>query len=157
MTKALILLNLLVLLAFVAWSTWKNERLLREGELVLLELAPVDPRSLMQGDYMRLDYAAAGMDEGETPRSGYLIVRRDADGVGHRERLQSDVQPLSASELAIPYRRHERRLSIGAESYFFQEGRARDYERAKYGGLRVGRAGDALLVALYGEDLKAIE
>ena len=26
---------------------------------MLLELAPVDPRSLIQGDYMRLDYAIA--------------------------------------------------------------------------------------------------
>src|SRR5690606_19512775 len=33
------------------------ERTLRDGQLVLLELAPVDPRSLMQGDYMALRFA----------------------------------------------------------------------------------------------------
>ncbi|XOT97907.1 GDYXXLXY domain-containing protein, partial [Alcaligenes pakistanensis] len=27
------------------------------GQTVLLELAPVDPRSLMQGDYMSLNFA----------------------------------------------------------------------------------------------------
>ncbi|MFX7329222.1 GDYXXLXY domain-containing protein, partial [Acinetobacter baumannii] len=34
----------------------QKEMLLKEGQLVLLPLAPVDPRSLMQGDYMALRY-----------------------------------------------------------------------------------------------------
>ena len=157
LSKALIVANLLVLLAFVGRSTWKNERLLREGELVLLELAPVDPRSLMQGDYMRLNYAAANVEEGDTPEAGYLIVRPGANGVGERRRLQAEVQPLSPGELAIPYRKRRWQLTIGAESYFFQEGRAVDYERAKYGGLRVDGAGNALLVKLYDEAYRAIE
>ncbi len=157
LSKALIVANLLVLLAFVGRSTWKNERLLREGELVLLELAPVDPRSLMQGDYMRLNYAAANVEEGDTPEAGYLIVRPGANRVGERRRLQAEVQPLSPGELAIPYRKRRWQLTIGAESYFFQEGRAADYERAKYGGLRVDGAGNALLVKLYDEAYRAIE
>lgn len=37
----------------------RHERTLAEGRVVLLELAPVDPRSLMQGDYMRLRFAVS--------------------------------------------------------------------------------------------------
>ena len=50
-----------------------HERTLRHGELVLLRLAPVDPRSLMQGDYMALRFAvdaelASVSGETESPK-----------------------------------------------------------------------------------------
>ncbi|MDE8355606.1 GDYXXLXY domain-containing protein, partial [Klebsiella pneumoniae] len=51
---ALIALGLVLALAVVNLAIVSCERLLAEGEVVLLELAPVDPRSLMQGDYMSL-------------------------------------------------------------------------------------------------------
>ena len=37
--------------------TTERQGLLRNGRTVYLELAPVDPRSLLQGDYMALNYA----------------------------------------------------------------------------------------------------
>nr|WP_255016738.1 GDYXXLXY domain-containing protein [Psychrobacter sp. PraFG1]UTT87693.1 GDYXXLXY domain-containing protein [Psychrobacter sp. PraFG1] len=51
------ILGLLLTLSVVNISIAKNEKLLATGESVLLKLAPVDPRSLMQGDYMALNYA----------------------------------------------------------------------------------------------------
>ena len=36
---------------------FQKERLLASPQGILLELAPVDPRSLIQGDYMALAYA----------------------------------------------------------------------------------------------------
>ncbi|UYO75286.1 GDYXXLXY domain-containing protein [Halomonas qinghailakensis] len=48
-----------VVLAVVNWAIWQKEHHLAEGEIVYLELAPVDPRSLMQGDYMALSFALA--------------------------------------------------------------------------------------------------
>jgi uncharacterized membrane-anchored protein len=47
-----ILLNLLLLLGYFNWSALQKEETLAKGRLVLLELAPVAPRSLMQKDYM---------------------------------------------------------------------------------------------------------
>ena len=35
---------------------WQKEQLIAHGQPVFVELAPVDPRSLMQGDYMRLEF-----------------------------------------------------------------------------------------------------
>jgi hypothetical protein len=46
-----------LLVALVAnGAIWQKEALIANGRPVFLELAPVDPRSLMQGDYMRLDF-----------------------------------------------------------------------------------------------------
>ena len=53
-SRILIITNLLLLLGYLNWSIYQKEQTLRDGQLVLFELAPVDPRSLMQGDYMYL-------------------------------------------------------------------------------------------------------
>ena len=57
-SRILIITNLLLLLGYLNWSIYQKEQTLRDGQLVLFELAPVDPRSLMQGDYMSLRYSA---------------------------------------------------------------------------------------------------
>lgn len=42
----------LVILGLINFSILSFERILNHGQRVILELAPVDPRSLMQGDYI---------------------------------------------------------------------------------------------------------
>ncbi|WP_351125065.1 GDYXXLXY domain-containing protein, partial [Shewanella sp. T24-MNA-CIBAN-0130] len=49
----------LVILAGINYKIFQQEQLLANGEIILFELAPVDPRSLMQGDYMALNYDIA--------------------------------------------------------------------------------------------------
>ena len=51
LTKLVAVLGLLLILLAVNWSIYKQEQVLAQGKTVLLKLAPVDPRSLMQGDY----------------------------------------------------------------------------------------------------------
>lgn len=46
-----------VILATVNLQIAGEERIVKEGTTVLLQLAPRDPRSLLQGDYMALRYA----------------------------------------------------------------------------------------------------
>lgn len=50
------LLGLILTLSAVNMAIAKFESQLTNGRVVLLALAPVDPRSLMQGDYMALNY-----------------------------------------------------------------------------------------------------
>ena len=50
----------ILILCIINVLVYQKEQHLSNGEVVLLELAPVDPRSLMQGDYMRLRFALAG-------------------------------------------------------------------------------------------------
>lgn len=57
--KKLLVAALLVALAqigFLSWIIIGRAALLRDGQEVLLKVAPIDPRDLMRGDYVRLDY-----------------------------------------------------------------------------------------------------
>ncbi|MFZ2755004.1 MAG: GDYXXLXY domain-containing protein [Lysobacteraceae bacterium] len=49
--------GLLLALVVVNHGIVQRERILSDGRVLLLELQPVDPRSLMQGDYMALRFA----------------------------------------------------------------------------------------------------
>ena len=45
-SRILIIANLILLLGYFNWSVYQKEQTLKDGQLVLLQLAPVDPRSL---------------------------------------------------------------------------------------------------------------
>jgi uncharacterized membrane-anchored protein len=47
-------------------------------------------------------------------------------------------------------------MHIGAESYFFEEGQAKKFEVARYGGIKVDDAGNSVLVGLYDKNHKLI-
>lgn len=150
MRKAVVLGGLIVILAIVNWQIAGKERVLRDGAPLLLELAPVDPRSLIQGDYMRLDYAIAReiARREEWPRDGQIVVAADVDGVARFVRRHEPGAPLDAREHLLRYRRRAGRIRIGTDAWFFQEGQADRYAGARYGELRVDDAGESLLVGL---------
>src|SRR5690554_3642735 len=79
--RAAIVAALCLVLAVACYLVYGFERTLRDGQLVLLELAPVDPRSLMQGDYMALRFAVDAQlpDFGEQI-PGYAYLHRGAEG-----------------------------------------------------------------------------
>ncbi len=155
----IIILNLIGLLFLFNKSLIHKEETLKNGKLVLLELAPVDPRSLMQGDYMRLRYAIArNVSLDSISKRGYCIVKMDDKGIAERIRFQEEVKPISKTEYAIRYNAKKwRNIDIGAESYFFQEGKGKKYEKAKYGGLMIDNNGKSVLVGLFDKDLQIIE
>lgn len=155
----IILINLIVLLVYFNNSILKKEKLLSKGQLVLLELAPVDPRSLMQGDYMRLRYAISNNLKADSiSKRGFVVVKLEENGVVKKVRIQEDKTPINQNEFLIEYTSKNRwNINIGAESYFFQEGEGEKYEKAKYGGLKIDNDGNSLLVGLYDENLKRIE
>ena len=59
MRSVIALAWVVVVLAMVGNSIAAKEALLKNGTVTYLELAPVDPRSLMQGDYMALRFGIA--------------------------------------------------------------------------------------------------
>ncbi len=155
----IILINLIVLLIFFNNSIFQKEQLLSNGQLILLELAPVDPRSLMQGDYMRLNYAiSTNVDVDTISKRGFCIVNLDKNGIAKKVRLQENKTPLHENEFLIKYTSREwRGINIGAESFFFQEGEAHKYEKAKYGSIKIDAQGNSLLIGLYDKNLIKIE
>ncbi len=126
-----------------------KEQVLRDGQTVLLRLRPVDPRSLMQGDYMVLRYAIAdeAVQGREPPRSGAIVVRVGGERVAEFVRVDSG-GPLASDEVRLRYRLRGGELRLGAESFFFAEGAAERYASAAFGELRVDESGESVLVGL---------
>ena len=155
----IILLNLVVFLVYFNFSVAKKEELLKDGQLVLLEFAPVDPRSLMQGDYMALRYKISeGISDQNIPKRGYCVVLLGTNGVANKVRFQKNKTPLNKDEHLIEYTSSDNwNINIGAESYFFQEGQAKKYDQAKYGGVKIDNKGNSLLIGLFDGQLRRIE
>ncbi|NGM61890.1 GDYXXLXY domain-containing protein [Sphingobacterium sp. SGG-5] len=147
----LIIINLLLLLVYFNTSIAKKEQIIKDGKLILLELAPVDPRSLIQGDYMQLRYRISeNISADSIPKRGFCIVHIDTNAVGKKIRFQELPTPIRNDEYAINYTAvDDWKINIGAESYFFQEGEAEKYEKAKYGGIKIDQKGNSVLIGLY--------
>ena len=141
--------GLVMALVLPGYAIVRKERLLATGEVVLLELAPVDPRSLIQGDYMRLDYALTRAIDAQAawPRDGAVVVRLDSIGVATFIR-RHDAAALQPGETLLRYRKRDRVVRVASNAYFFEEGSARKFEAARYGELRVARDGNSVLVGL---------
>jgi uncharacterized membrane-anchored protein len=160
MRKTLIILAGLALLAFVNFGIYQSERLLTEGRIVFLKLSPVDPRSLMQGDYMRLNFEAADQafpwDKRRNLADGHVVVAIDGQNVGHFRRL-ADARPLAADEIALRYRVRGGQPNFATNAYFFEEGQAQAYAGAAYGEFRVGGDGEMILTRLRDARLRALQ
>lgn len=156
--------GLALVLVLANWDIAQKRSVIADGQILLLELRPADPRSLLQGDYMRLRLAEATMPRTtvieDLPYRGTVILALDEDRVGRFARLD-DGSPLKAGELRVQYRRHEEwragRLDYGAQSFFFQEGDGEIFEAARYAVLRVAADGSTVLTDLAGEDRVAIK
>jgi uncharacterized membrane-anchored protein len=156
MRKGIVMVAGLAILALVNYSIYSRERLLTDGNVVFLQLAPVDPRSLMQGDYMALRFQAANdlrsRAASDSPHDGYVVLTLDDRRVGTFARIDGGA-PLAANEARMHYRMRDRQVKFATNAYFFQEGDAKFYAKARYGEFRVGGNGDAILTGLRDEQL----
>ena len=153
---ALVLVNVLIA---------ARERLIDEGRPVFVKLAPVDPRSLMQGDYMRLNYDLPGVGWrfrsepgasllwGARPR---VAVMLDARGIAHSPKLLAPGEALPAGAQLLELAPKGGQWTFVSDAWFFKEGDAARWQPAKYGEFRVTPEGKGLLVRVVGEDLKPL-
>ncbi|MGY3887917.1 GDYXXLXY domain-containing protein [Aeromonas aquatica] len=158
MRRLALVLTGLAILAGINFSVWRFERAMSSGEVVLLRLAPVDPRSLMQGDYMRLNYEIArqlvslGQEKAATDT---LVIRLDEHQVAHWV-TDGKAQALEADQRLLQARRQDGQWRIGPDAYFFEEGTGEQFEAARYGEFRLQADGKTLLVGLRDEQFKPI-
>ena len=171
-SRWIVIATALLVLAVVNWAIWQKEHHLADGEIVYLELAPVDPRSLIQGDYMALSFAladrirmqraidrhaaeATGSNAIQAVANGSVVVRLDESSIAHFQRLD-DGTPLGDDERRLRYRLRHGDVRFATDAFFFQEGHAERFEPARYGQFRVNEHGELLLVALYDESLNRL-
>ena len=163
----------------------RHEWHLAHSDLIYVKLQPVDPRSLIQGDYMALNYdlyfggkppQALSSDvqitqerTAENLEREYFIdqpsilsyVQLDAQHRVIRTSFNPDVltmYPDSSTKLILknPANTFDG-LYPAARSYLFAEGLETCYRDAQYAALKVQKNGQPLLVGLVGENLQAFD
>ena len=158
---------MIIFLAGFGISVQGKEILLAEGTKMYLQIAPLDPRSLMQGDYMELDFAisrdirnaegAPGMDEKPVPAKRNAVVALDDAGVASFVRLAKEGEQLQAGEHLLRYKGWGWNTQVGSGSFFFQEGHGRFYDTAEFAEVRVDEHGTVLITHLLNAELRRIE
>lgn len=157
LVAALMLVTLAVLVAVRG-----HEQTLAEGRVVLVELAPVDPRSLMQGDYMALRFAIDNELQARTVQAGspvlpsYAVLQLDDEGRATLAELSESLPAAAAARVAMRIRQRDGASSIGPNAFFFEEGTAEHYAAARWGEFRVAPNGQALLTHLRDAELQRL-
>lgn len=148
---------LLATLLIANISIHKKETIIAHGQPVLVSLRPVDPRSLMQGDYMTLNFPLPfipmdSLRPGEAPavrvivdKSGLATIRRDQAGVA-----------LGPGEYRVRLTHTDRGWVFVTNAWYFREGEGERWAKAEFGEFRLLDNGSALLVGMRDRDRKPI-
>lgn len=144
-----------IILVAINFLIYEKEQILKNGSSILLELAPVDPRSLIQGDYMVLRYALDNTSSTGKQNSGHMVVVLDKNNVAKFKRYYAG-ENLAVNEKLIKYKKASWRSAIYPRSFLFQEGHAKYYDKARYGEFKV-KNNTSLLIGLRDKNFKKIE
>ena len=172
----------IALLGVVNYKVQQFEDVLATGKPVVLKIAPVDPRSLMQGDYMVLNYAilsefqqsrvlpetnesnetteTTGIDESSpSGNKAYILVHLDKNHVATFCEAQSEIPTdfkHCTPNVYLPIRYNGSwHPKLPSQDYFFAEGKGEHYAQAEYAEYRF-KDGILLLARLLDKDLKGL-
>lgn len=169
---------LIALLGAVNYKVQQFEDVLATGKPVVLKIAPADPRSLMQGDYMVLNYAilselqqsqfssesnesneTTGIDESSpSGKKAYILVHLDKNHVATFCEKQSEIPTdfkHCTPNVYLPIRYKGWLPELPSQDYFFAEGKGEHYAQAEYAEYRF-KDGILLLARLLDKDLKGL-
>jgi uncharacterized membrane-anchored protein len=140
-----------VILSAINFEIAGKEGIVRDGTTLLLRLAPRDPRSLMQGDYMALRYSMVTEVATEAERrdvsDGVIVVQTGELQEASFVALY-DGQPLDPGQHLLRFRKRGESVRLASDAYFFEEGTSEIYSGATFGEIRVNENGDAVLTGL---------
>jgi uncharacterized membrane-anchored protein len=137
----------------------QKESLIARGRPLFVALAPVDPRSLMQGDYLRLNFALppdAGLATLVTRSRPMVVARRDDRDVATLLRVDMPGASLAEGEFRVELTPKDGGWVLVTDAWFFREGDAQRWAQARYGEFRVAADGRALLVGMADAALRPI-
>lgn len=146
---------ILFILATAGFTIWQYEHTLKTGRVVNIALAPLDPRSIMQGDYMELAYVIDRELPEDAAHYKYAWLSVDAEQLARLHSLSNQL-PQQPDLVAVLLRQRDGIISIGPNAFFFAEGTAALYEQAPFGQLRIDASGKALLTGLLDENLQLL-
>ncbi len=174
--KILFLIGITLQLLFLAGLAGYKQYAFSTGTEIILKTMPIDPRSLFQGDYARLNYEINRIDitkvESEKNekflRGAKIYVTLEKQGEYFLPKKVSTTKPdtkyfirgttINASDNLL-------NIQYGIETYFMPEGKAMDFERAareRQGiqvlvGLRVSGVGQGMIskIIIEGKEIDA--
>ena len=155
LTQLAIFASVILILAASALTIWRFEQTLATGQTVILELAPVDPRSIMQGDYMALAFAIDRELPDDAAQFSYAWLNVAVNGAASLQSLSNQL-PQQEGMVGLLLRQRDGINSVGPNAIIFTEGTAAVYEAARYGQFKVGSSGKALLTGLLDENLQLL-
>jgi len=139
----------------------RNEHLLQTGTKINLSLMPVDPRSLMQGDYVQLNYEISRIDELQyhefKPKEHIKVVlRANEKGIyeysGYyfaKDHWNKSYKKEPGDVIINGKSDGWKSVSYGIEHYFIPEKTGQEIERkTKYATVRVSKNGNAIIISL---------
>lgn len=157
----LTVISLVILLQFAAMGVQiaKSEYVLATGEVIKLELQPLDPRSLIQGDYVILRYVISQPDIEENfsaREKVQLVLTLNKNGVYeykgiYKYKGEFNTEYVSTANDVIINAKSDgwNGFVYGIESFFVPEGTGREVEReARFAYVKVASNGDAILLRL---------
>jgi uncharacterized membrane-anchored protein len=142
-------------LGIVNISILQKEGMGKAGTTLFVALKPVDPRSIMQGDYMRLSFDIGELAATTPAQAEALIGTMDQRGVWSAGR-GDDGTRLAAGEIKINLSGSPSHRIFVTDAWFFKEGEAQRWQSARFGEFRVRADGNAVLVALRGAKLEEL-
>ena len=156
MRKIIVSATLVIVLAILNFTIYEKESHIKDGKVVFLKLAPVDPRSLMQGDYMALRFDISRNISKDSKKDGFVLVKLDEQKIASFVSLYKD-KKLKENEMLLQYRIRANKVKFASNAFFFEEGTAKRYETAKFGEFRVNNKHELLLVAMYDVNMNLIK
>lgn len=161
---AWLLLGGVIALGLANADIWRKETVIAKGERILVPLAPVDPRSLMQGDYMQLRFVIPqpvrdqldGSAAYQLSKHAIAVARLNERNEAELLRLARPDESLGANEILLPLKQLKGQWVLVTDAYFFAEGEGARFEKARFGEFRVLPDGRALLVGLADEEGRVI-
>ena len=141
--------------AFILGTVINNESNLKSAQEIIVKLAPRDPRSLLQGDYVILPYditrAPQKAIKGKHMKKFRVVLTPENNIYKFKEVITSTQNyALKQGDVLMNGKVQKRyRVVFGIENYFVEEGTGRDVERsAKYARVKIISKGDAFITEL---------
>ena len=137
MTQIILIIWLVITSCFVL----KSEYTLNTGRSVLLKTVPVDPRDILMGDYVILNYEISQFPNYrrhifEYNKPIYVKLGLNDDNIAYIDRITEEKPKnlflkgtMASCPSTIPLFRSGRCISYGIESYYVKEHEGRKLER----------------------------
>ncbi len=144
----------LVQLIILSVIIFQKETILRNGTEIVLKVEPVDPRSILQGDYVQLSYNISQIDSDEYNNRVYVMVEKDVHGIYQIKEIYDNIEEardgaLEDHQVIVTGKANGNTITYGIENFFIEEGTGLEVEQnAKYAKIKVGSNGDAILVSV---------